>query len=164
MIRKISALFALLALTTVAHADFTTHGLPVPWPFPWAKDCPMDWSTYDGMYSLTANTSIGRLNLKVQAEGADGLLLVHVTRVNSKGKVTYDGTTYIEETQKVLALWLVPAENPRAPSVWAEIRMHYNSKQLTCADTVPVLTVAPNQDQEADATAYELIRMCESLN
>jgi hypothetical protein len=58
----------------------------------------------------------------------------------------------------------VPKSDPHGPSVWAEIRMHYNSKRLSCTDTIPVLTVAPNQDQEADAMAYEMIRMCEPLN
>lgn len=165
MIRTLTAMLALLALTTMAHAaQLDKDGLPVPWPFPWAKECPTDWNAFEGVYKMTTNSDAGRLTFRVDGEGEGGLLRVRVTRLSPKGRPTYDGSTYIDFTQKVVALWLTPTDDASHPSVWGEIRLHYNSKDLTCANTVPVLTVAPDEQKEAEGTAYELIRMCESFN
>jgi hypothetical protein len=155
----INALFLGLALSfSVAQAQppgNSQDGWPLPWPFPWAKECPMDWGSMNGVYKLAASAKYGRLVLHVtQAGGKNGLMLVHVSRVSSRGKLLYDGSTYVTPDQNVLSLYMQPQFAPDEPSIWAVIKMHYQSAVMSCdaADLVPILTVAP-LDQDSGAPA-----------
>lgn len=119
-------------------------GWPLPWPFPWAKQCPMDWNNLSGTYLLSDSSGDGQLIVKVTVLMKRGLLLVRVSRYNHNGHLILDGTTTVTQRQKVVSLYMSPARGTSGhPAVWAVIKMHYDSSVFSCAadHLVPILTV-----------------------
>lgn len=135
-------------VTLGAHADAGVYdGMPVPWPFPWAKECPINWENLNGRYELTDSLGGSEVSLRISVVMHKGLRLVRVSRYARKGGIEYDGSTFVTENQKFIRLYLAPIRG-EGPRIWATIKLHYQSEVMTCtADhLVPILSMRVGDD------------------
>src|SRR5947209_6654109 len=86
---------ALSASLAHANGGRGEDGWPLPFPFPWAKECPMDWDHLSGNYSVKDSTDTDSLFVKVTVLTKKGIRLVRVSRYSHAGKLIYDGTTTV---------------------------------------------------------------------
>src|SRR6185312_10499834 len=94
------------SLAHAAHDGRGEDGWPLPFPFPWAKECPMDWDHLSGNYTVKDSTETDSLLVKVTVLTKKGIRLVRVSRYSYTGRLMFDGTTTVTEKQKVVSLWL----------------------------------------------------------
>jgi hypothetical protein len=164
----LSALFAMTCLllgsvgSTESYSPLSagTFGGPLPWPFPSAKECPVNWSDYAGRYVLAATFGEVRdkdqyLELTVSVAYQDGLRFVKVSRYDYSGTLISEGNVVIGEEQRMLILKLLPVD-PMGPVVDASIQLFYASNQELCTaeNLVPVLTVG-----SGTTTDFQMVRV-----
>lgn len=160
MLRGLTLSILLLGMTAL-HAQLSVaDGLPVPWPFPWAKECPIKWESLQGRYALSDSADADQVILKITVVMKKGLRLVRVTRYTSRGSMLYDGSTYVTDDQKIIRLYLSPTR-VKGPSVWAVIKMHYQSDFYSCtaSELVPILTVQDLDPASTDQLEYKMVRV-----
>jgi hypothetical protein len=162
MIRKmIASLVMLLGMTTL-HADMVVaDGLPVPWPFPWAKECPVNWDDMVGKYVMTDGSASGRISLRISIVVKRSFRLIRVSRYGTHGELLYDGSTTLNEAQRIVRLYLMPADKNADP-VYATIKLHYPSWEMNCAADrlVPILSLRPvDSTDPGDQVQYRLVRI-----
>src|SRR4051812_11566317 len=100
-----SLLICAALVSGLAHADHT-DGWPLPWPFPVAIDCPMDWKNLNGVYLLSDSKDEERLTVKISVVTKKGIRLVRVSRYTRTGHLMFDGTAFVTERQKIIGLFL----------------------------------------------------------
>ncbi len=150
--------------TGVIKADINVHtsseGLPLPWPFPWAKECPMDWRELGGHYMLADTDLNSRLDITISASPDRGLRLVRVARYTSYGQVLYQGFAAVSENLKTIRVELMPAEKDQLP-IQAIIKLFYQSSQIGCAadHLVPILTLVVSKDCTTQKIQYKMVKM-----
>lgn len=135
-------------------------GLPVPWPFPWAKECPIQWQALDGYYELSSASGPGTVTMRIKVTQRGHLNLIRVIRYSAGDSWIYEGATYVGRNQKFIRLYLSPAKKS-GPAIWAVIKLHYTSKSTNCAETnlVPILTIQKHEDEPETYTNYKLVRL-----
>ena len=136
--------------STVASAHSPLAGPIDPWPFPWAKECPVNWDTLGGYYLLAKDTTTnGGVSLRISVISKDGLRLLRVSRYSNLGSWKYEGTTFVTENQKLVRLYLSPV-NHKGDPIWAIIKLHYVSDIMECsADRlVPIMTLQASDNEE----------------
>jgi hypothetical protein len=130
-------------LATSAQADVRpkVEGLPLPWPFPWAKECPLDWQSMAGRYVLSDSSKEEQIDLKITVVSVHGFRLVRLSRYNGQGQLTADGFSFVSLNQRMLRMKLV-AQDSSDDSIWALIKLHYTDWNLGCREDhlVPILT------------------------
>lgn len=161
-------LFTVLVLSlNPLHADVwpTGQGLPLPWPFPWAKECPVDWNAMAGRYMLSDTSSPQFIDLKITVISHVGFKLVRIARYNSAGNLESDGFTFVNEKQRMLHISLEPTAVAAHP-IWATIKLHYQSNVWSCtADhLIPILTLEAEGGGDRPATQYKLLKIDSSKN
>lgn len=148
------------------------EGLPLPWPFPWAKECPVDWSELQGRYDLSDNVSRDRIDVKVRVATKKGLKLVHISRFSQTGVLLAEGTTVIgqdpnsaqisdqKSDQKSIKIYMVPIQ-PERTAQWAKIDLRYDSWDLQCTmdHLVPILTLESAASHTRQAVQYKLVKV-----
>jgi hypothetical protein len=150
-----------LSLPLAGASGHTQDGWPLPWPFPWAKECPMNWDQLDGTYLLSDSNDAERLVLRINVLTKRGMRLIHVTRYSDQGRILFDGTSTVTEKQKVIGLWLNSMSGTRL-RVWAIIKMHYQTPIASCAvaNLIPILTVqAIGNDGPPDGVDYKMVKV-----
>lgn len=161
-VKKLMLLISVLALWPL-HADMSTsEGLPLPWPFPWAKECPVDWDGMAGKYVLTdGSMTNGHITVRISIVTKHGDRLMRVTRVGSHGEVVYDGSTTLLPDQRVVHVYLVP-QDKTSDVVYATIKLFYASEEMDCTENqlVPILSIRPvNSTDPNDQVEYRLVRI-----
>jgi hypothetical protein len=138
---KIMAVLVASQLSWAAGAD----GIPRPWPFPWAKSCPMSWSDLAGRYKMVGSTSREQILVRVSADNREDLVTIRLVRVTSAGNIRAIGLAMVYANENEVKVHMVPVREKYGAS-WVTLRMHYNSKVLSCqqAALVPILTVSPD--------------------
>ncbi len=152
----VALMSAFFISTSVAAAD----GLPVPWPFPWAKDCPVEWQSMAGRYLLSDTKDLQYIDLKITVISKEGFKLVRIARYNQNADLLFEGFTLVSGNQRTLRLTLMPTDRT-LPSIWAVIKLHYQSDEIGCAadHLVPILTLEPNDPKNHQITRYKLVRV-----
>lgn len=136
------------------------EGLPLPWPFPWAKECPVDWNAMNGRYALADSKSVQYIDLKISVITGEGFKLVRVARYDQSGKLQAEGFTYVSEAQKTLALALEPSDKSQGEQ-WAVIELYYESPEEVCTPDhlVPILTLADTRSADHNVMSYKMIKL-----
>lgn len=141
-----------------AQARPAAEGLPLPWPFPWAKECPVDWQRMAGRYVLSDSVNEEEIDLKITVITTNGFRLVRLSRIDHHGQVVADGFAYVSLNQRMLRMKLVPRDRYDSPS-WALIKLHYSDWNLGCAEDhlVPILSLERNNSSRSNH--YRLVRI-----
>jgi hypothetical protein len=154
-------LVGLMLGVSIVHADRSSaEGLPLPWPFPWAKECPVDWTQMEGRYLLSENSQFDQIGLKIMEVNQDGSKLIRVSRFSANGDLLFDGFTLIKASQKTIHVHMT-ASHSTEPAVYAIIKLHYQSQQLQCAadQLVPILTLVKANTGGREKIQYKLVRV-----
>lgn len=158
--RNLVLIFA-LSFASLGNTEQSTLGqLPVPWPFPWAKECPVNWESLGGFYTLTNDSfNHGSVSLRISVLTKNGLRLLRVSRYTTRGTWKYEGTTFVTENQKLVHLNLSPVSGKGEP-IWATLKLHYLSEIMECAADrlVPIMTVQAS-DKIEESVDYKLERV-----
>lgn len=162
-LRLLTVMIALVATSAFAENSKPQHlgeGLMVPWPFPWAEACPVNWESMAGRYELYNSARDEEIDIKITIEEQYGTRRVHVSRYTGEGDLVGDGTTYIGETENVVSLWLYPTDKD-APPTWATLKLYYSNESYSCgADTlVPILTLEFPSRPERKQKQFRLVRL-----
>jgi hypothetical protein len=118
------------------------EGLPLPWPFPWARDCSVDWASMEGEYTLVETDSGDQISLRISAINKLNVRVARVARISQSGTIMSEGFTFLTNGQKTIRLWLFSVGEDDPP-MWASIVMYYPSNRLQCQveELVPILTM-----------------------
>lgn len=157
-----TVLVGLTLLVTTAQADVRpkAEGLPLPWPFPWAKECPVDWQAMAGRYILSNSSNEEQIDLKITVINVHGFRLVRLSRFDGYGNLIADGFSFVSLNQRMLRMKLV-GQDTTDNSIWALIKMHYTDWNLGCSDDhlVPILTLERTNSSTIYTNHYRLIRI-----
>ncbi len=147
---------------TVHASDFKQRGegLPLPWPFPWAKECPVNWASMEGRYTLEDDSSDEQIDLKITILTQKGMRMVRLSRYSQSGALISDGFSFVSTNQKMIRLYLYPRHRNEAP-IWALIKLHHWSWDLGCSEDqlVPILTLEKTNSHVRKQSQYRLIRV-----
>lgn len=156
-------LSVLLAFSTVsAHAAdrFQPYGegMPAPWPFPWAKECPIKWSGLTGRYVMFDQFQQDEIDLKLSIVSREGLKMMRISRYSREGVMISDGITVITEKQKSVRVYLRPLTTKTMP-MWAALKLHFD-KDYSCDMNrlVPILSLFERRDNLMTEAQYRLVR------
>jgi hypothetical protein len=145
---------------------FNGGGSHLPWPFPWADQCPVDWREVAGIYRLSEEPGSSKhMDLKITTYKSRGRQIVRMTRYNQRGLMVADGAAYVDENERVASVELHPIRR-RAAVMRAEIRLHYKSGIMYC-DRVyltPVLSMRSGGSGRYEVTYYQLINDAKKKN
>jgi len=136
------------------------EGLPLPWPFPWAKECPVDWQSMQGRYLLSDSSNQEQIDLKITVVTSHGFRLVRMSRYSRNGEMIADGFNFVSLNQRMLRMRLVP-KSPFESPIWALVKLHYSDWNLGCAadHLVPILTLERANSSSSTASHYRLVRI-----
>lgn len=120
-------------------------GIPRPWPFPWAKTCPMSWNDLAGRYKMVGSSSREQIVVRISSDEREDLVTIRLVRVTSSGRIRAIGLAMVYSSEREVRVHMVPVREKYGTS-WVTLRMHYNSKVLSCQQEalVPILTVSPD--------------------
>lgn len=147
-----------------AHAEQTYRpmgdGMPLPWPFPWAKDCPVNWDSMQGRYLLTPSAAKEQVDLEIRVVTSMNVKLVHVSRYGSDGVLIADGYIWIPAKQKSVRLWLFPLRAGDPPT-WAVLKMYHRNTMSDCNQEglIPILTLEQVDNSIRTQSQYRLVRV-----
>lgn len=134
------------------------QGLPLPWPFPWAKECPVNWATMEGRYVLAEDSMDEQVDIGMTILTDRGMRLISIARYTQSGRLLSDGITFVRMDQKIIELELRPRRKGQV-SINAILKLHYGDWDLGCtqAKLVPILTLQKiNVKKQAQ---YRLVRV-----
>ena len=135
------------------------EGMPLPWPFPWAKECPIIWSSIGGSYVLSESVDNEYIDLKITPVQKNGFNLVHVARYSKESELLSDGFALIAQNQRTIQLGLYPVKSA-TPSLWAMIKLHYQDSTSKCdKELVPILAMQSDADSARVPVEYRLIKI-----
>lgn len=135
------------------------QGLPLPWPFPWAKECEVHWESIPGRYALSDNAAHEEMELKITFIKKFGVSLVRVKRISNDGILLSEGLTAIYQGQRSFRLRLEPHQEGQ-PVIWASLKFYYGGRELRCDDSylVPILALEKEGFPNNQRTEYRLIK------
>ena len=151
---KLMILTFLVGMTGIASAD----GMPLPWPFPWAEECPVNWQGMVGRYTLSHSEN-AQIDLSISVVKHAGTKVVRVAWISKEGELLAEGFDFLELGQRNLRMYLFPMDK-KEPAVIAEIKMYYQSHSRSCAkrNLVPIMSVERPGAANAPETSYELMK------
>lgn len=133
-----------------------------PWPFPWAKECPVNWEALNGYYTLSESNGNGEVTMRISVEDKGTLRLMRVIRYSSgnEGAWMYSGEIYISKKQKLIRLYLDPVNGKGGP-IWAAIKLHYMSEVRQCSVDylVPIVSMQRPDHTYEDYDDYKMNRV-----
>lgn len=135
------------------------EGLPLPWPFPWAEDCPVQWSALSGRYTMLDSESKDEVQLTISIVTDHGFRFLRISRFASDGTFLSDGVTFLARNQRSARVYLNPLDD-RQPPLWANIKLYYASEIFSCEmnSLVPILSLIEKQNEKNVETRYRLVR------
>lgn len=135
------------------------EGLPLPWPFPWAKDCPVVWSSLSGRYSMLDSQYQQEMELKISVLTKDGMKLIRISRYNEYGAVVAEGIAWLTSNQKNVSVHLRPLRKNANP-MFANIKLYYASSDYNCQINalVPILSLMEKRPNMTTQVQYRLVR------
>jgi hypothetical protein len=135
------------------------EGLPMPWPFPWAKDCPVPWSSISGRYQMMDSDLGHGVELKISVVRQNGLRIMRISRYNREGVMISDGLTLLTRSQRAVQMRLVPLVKGTYP-VFASLKLHYANSEHSCdmSHLVPILALTEKKPDQITNIQYRLVR------
>lgn len=150
----------LISLTTAAAEKFQPYGqgMPAPWPFPWAKECPIKWSSLTGRYVMYDEFAGDDIDLKLSIVSREGLKMMRISRYSRSGIMISDGITVVTEKQKSVRVYLRPLDKDTLP-MWASLKLHFD-KDYSCEmnSLVPILSLFERRNNITTEAQYRLVR------
>jgi hypothetical protein len=136
------------------------EGLPLPWPFPWAKECPMNWQALNGQYLLSDAAESDTLDVSISTYDRVGVRVVRVARYTGHGELIYQGFSTVTENQRTIRLSLLPA-NGTDCAVQAVIKLHFQSSVNLCSmdHLVPILTIMRGTGASPKRIQYKMVKI-----
>lgn len=153
-----------VVLTSVAAVGETPRpygeGLPLPWPFPWAKECPVRWMDLTGRYVLVNSERSEIISLRISVVSEYGLRVLRISRFDHYGHMLADGVTFLTDDQKAVRVHLWPM-NPASEPMWANLRLYYRDNGFSCAvdRLVPILSIIRQKANITTEIQYRLLRL-----
>lgn len=144
MSKSVNLIFA--AVLALGPISSRASGLPGPWPFPWAKECPILWQEVDGAYAFFDSQdkliSWLKITIKPVKAGANPGYLLEAVLMDDGNLPIGFGVSRVSVDDRRVAFWLLPTDGSPAP-IRAVIKFHYASSVRSCSRDrlVPVLTV-----------------------
>ena len=161
MAARLIALLMMFFTATVHADDFRPfgEGLPLPWPFPWAKDCPVEWSNLIGRYTMVDNSLGEEVAIRISLISHHRLHVLRISRYSPVGELLSDGFSFITENQRIMRVYLRPYAPGQEP-LWATIRLFFDDNDLVCAKDrlVPILSLWHRREGVMSETQYRLVR------
>lgn len=150
---------------SIGQFEALSEGLPLPWPFPWAKDCPVDWKSMQGRYLLSGSAANEQIEFKITVITIRGFRLVRMTRFSRDGKLLAQGFTFVTLDQRSLRMHLVPQVEGEE-FMTALIKLHYSDAAIGCAKDhlVPILTLERSNSSSHTINHYRLVPLDEGSN
>lgn len=162
MVKQIflAAVFLLTSAMASAEQKFVPYGegMPAPWPFPWAKECPVKWTSLTGRYVMYDQFEQDEIDLKLSLITRKGLKMMRISRYSKTGAMISDGFSVITEKQKSVRVYLRPLTNKTSP-VWASLKLYFD-KDYSCEMTrlVPILSLVERHGTTTTEAQYRLVR------
>jgi hypothetical protein len=154
-------ILSILVMLTLAYApiSFAKDGMPSPWPFPFAKDCPMAWDNLGGLYNMSDSNTRDQILVKVNEGDDASVKVIRVVRMSSKGRARAFGLAMVLEDEREFHVHMIPATKSDGPDTWVGVRMYYTSLVKSCEASylVPIMTVS-RDEANTDQSDYVLIR------
>lgn len=155
---KSFVLVALLSFFSFAHAD----GMPVPWPFPWAEECEVNWQSMAGRYLLSESNKEEQIELVVHVVyTSQSQQEVYVSRYSQSGELLSSGHAPLTAEQRSLSLYLYPTSRQQVITR-AVIELYYQTSQRSCEEDylLPILTLEKVDGiLPAAKTQYRLVKL-----
>jgi hypothetical protein len=150
-------LLVTLSATALAQVQPYGQGLPLPWPFPWAKDCPMDWGSLTGTYTLSDSSFDERLEIRISVGRKTEQRFVRVSRFVN-GTMVADGRGTIDLEKQSFRVYLRPLHS-NFDALWASVRFYFPDDQQLCTQNlVPILTLQAAGGALKGDSQYRLMR------
>jgi hypothetical protein len=138
-------------------ADPLGDGMLDPWPFPWAKECPVSWESMEGRFIMA--DSFGREEILIAISEVPLLgHLVKIRRVTRFGAMVGEGVALIRAGQRSVRMQLRSGVRGLRPST-ATLRMYYPDQTFQCSELVPILSIEPMDDIEPHEAQYRLVKV-----
>jgi hypothetical protein len=135
-----SGLVALaLCMASTFFTGETSHAVPLPWPFPWSRQCPMEWTGIEGRYHLVNQTDGEQIELRIDNHGSKGNPQITMWRLASDGTVNSVGMSDFAQQQSEVHVYMVPSRGRPQVAYWASIRMYTAGQCSADAEIVPIL-------------------------
>lgn len=164
---KISLLALTIIMSMGARAngdsgEFTLYGdgLPLPWPFPWAKECPVEWESLQGRYELSDSSQQEQLDLDVKVEQGAAYKVMRIARFTRWGQKISSGFSFVNPDTRAITMEMIP-NNLTDPVTVASLQLHFLTKDHRCMDEnlVPILTLQPRGAPASSQTQYRLMKL-----
>lgn len=135
-------------------------GMPLPWPFPWAKECPVDWASLTGRYLMSDTSNQEQIDLKITVSSFLGRRVLHIARYNRFGELVGNGFSVVSLNQRMLRLKLW-ANRPYEEEVWALVKLHYLDSHRGCsADHLVLILTLEGANSSSNITShYRLVKI-----
>jgi hypothetical protein len=145
-----------MAFSLNAHAG---EGLPLPWPFPWAKECPIEWQSLEGKYAMADSSKEEQVQISLHTVTRAGFRLVRVARLAKDGTLIAEGFNFVSLNQRTVRLYLFPLDR-NEPTQTAVIKYYFASSSLSCGkeNLVPILAVEKRGSTSTGITNYRLVK------
>lgn len=165
-ILRMSLLALTLVMSVIARAEDGTEftlfgdGLPLPWPFPWAKECPVEWEGLQGRYMLSDSSQQEELDLDVKVEQNAAYKVVRIARFTRWGQKISSGFSFVNPDTRSISMEMIP-NSLTDPMILANLQLHYVSKDHRCAgeNLVPILTLQKRGSPASSQTQYRLMKL-----
>jgi hypothetical protein len=135
------------------------EGLPLPWPFPWARECPVKWSQLAGRYRLEASSSNDEIELKITVINTRGLRMIKIARFDENQQLLAQGAGLLVQNQRMVEVMLQPTRADQ-PAIRASLKLHFSDLSGSCemSSLTPILTLQVLSIDEVAEIQYRLVR------
>lgn len=145
----------------ISFSAIAGEGLPLPWPFPWAKECPVEWQSLEGKYALADSSKNEQLQISFHnlTKTKGGLKLARIARLGKDGELIAEGFNVFTENQRSLRLSLYPLDQAEAIQA-VVIKLFYQSSSFACTkqNLVPIMSVEKRGSSTTGTTSYRLVK------
>ncbi|HMN67351.1 MAG TPA: hypothetical protein PKC28_02320 [Bdellovibrionales bacterium] len=152
-----SVTFASTAAARPALGDGFTDGMPIPWPFPWAKDCEVDWNDLNGNFIL-ADYSSEQVQISIHVVVEQGLQFARVIHYDRDGYALAFGMGLVSKDQHGIEMNMYPVSASSRAATSAVVRLYHRSEILTCSQDslIPILTLTRKEAGRTVEAHYRL--------
>jgi hypothetical protein len=153
------AFTALLIGLFMSMTAYAGEGLPLPWPFPWAKECPVEWMSMEGKYAMADSSRQEQLDISFHTVTKGGYKLARVARLDKDGALIAEGFNVVTANQRTLRLFLFPLDRTQSTES-VVIKLYYQSSSSACSaqNLVPIMSVEKRGSSTTGTTNYRLVK------
>jgi hypothetical protein len=151
----ICATLFLTASLSFAKVHPQGEGLPLPWPFPWAKECPVKWQSLEGTYTLYNKMVDDQITLRVEMTSR---YRVTVSRLAADGTVLNKGSVAFDSTDRELTVTLRPKFSG-VDKIKANLRFYHKQGHASACTKDAIEPIVTLGDDEAEQIPFQMVRV-----